>query len=334
MSDKIFLKAFFILAALWMAGCSSTGTSGGRRFKGAGYDERSAGYQERQYLRAVGTGQSGPEAGNRAVSELSRIFVSRVKSEAVDTVKSVMVDRKEESLEETLFSKIQVVSEIDLEGIEIPEVWKEGAAHYALAVLDRQKAARGWKLKIEDIDSRMEGDLIAAGRSGSRLLRYRSFRNVATLWAERAVYTSRLNVLGFSAPSMQEEQVRDAIRDMSALKGSMRLYLDISGSSTLASGVAESLGGEGFILAPEREGADVVIRGSVEVRELDMKAEDWKYARATASLSVLDAVTGESAGEVSENIRSAHVSYGEASQKALRSLTPKVSDAVIAIFDN
>jgi hypothetical protein len=336
MTRVSFLRVFIIIVAICAAGCSSTGGPGGAKhgIAGGGYEEKAAGYPEGLYLRAVGLGQSEPEARNRALSELSRIFVSQVRSEAVDTVKSVMVDRRGESFEETLYSRIRVFSELELEGVEIPEVWKDGATYYALAVLDRQKAARGWKLKIEDIDSQMEGELLVAGSRGSKLLRYRSFRKVAALWAERAVYMSRLNVLGFSAPSMQEEQVRGAVRDLAALKSSMRLFLDISGSSKLAGGVAESLGRAGHILAPARGGADVVISGSVEVRELDMNADDWKYARATASLSVVDAVTGESVGEVSENIRSAHVSYSEASEKSLRSLTPKVSDAIIAILDN
>jgi len=334
MIRQSFLRLFLIIAAVMAAACASTGGPGGSKGNiSGGYEERAAGYPEVQYLRAVGSGQSEPEARNRAVSELSRIFVSKVKSEAIDTARSVMVDRRDESLEETLYSRISVLSELELEGVEIPEIWKEGGDYYALAVLERQKAARGWKLKIEDIDSRMEGELIAAGGSGSKLLRYRSLRNVTSLWAERTVHMSRLNVLGFSAPSMQEDQVRGAIRDLAALRGNMRLFLEISGSSILASSVAESLGKAGFIIAPSREGSDVAIIGRVDVKKLDVKAKDWKYARATASLSVMDAVSGESIGEVSENIRSAHLTYSEASQKAQRSLAPKVSDAVIAVFD-
>lgn len=329
----ILIKAFVIFMAICVTGCSSTGGPGARGLHSTDYKERVSGYPESLYLRAVGTGQSEPEARKRAVSELSRIFVSQVRSEAVDTVRSVMVDRKDEGLEETLFSRIEIVSELELEGVEIPEAWKEGALFYALAVLERQKAARGWKLKVEDIDSRIEGELAASERGDSRLLRYRALRNVTSLWAERAVYMSRLNVLGYSATSSDEARVRGAIRDLAVLKGGMRLFLDISGGGTLEGGLADSLGKAGFILVEERNSADVVIGGRLEVRELDMNVEDWKYARATASLSVKDPVTGESVGEVSENIRAAHVSYKEAYSKAMRSLTPKVSDAIISILD-
>jgi len=336
---KRYSSVVFVLAAFMAAGCSTTGGpggqggQGGQGFRGAGYDKAVEGYPEGRYLRAVGSGQSEPEARNRALSELSRIFVSRVNSEAEDTVRSVMTDRKEESLEETLLSRIRVVSELEMEGVELPEVWKEGGDYYALAVLERQKAARAWKLKIEDIDSRIEGELENSVRGGSRLLQYRSLRNVTSLWAERSVYMSRLNVLGYTLPSEEEPRVRGAIRDLAELRGRMRLYVDITGGEPLSGGVAEALGRAGFILASQEGSADVVIRGSVKVRELIMDVKDWKYARASAAITVMDPVTGESIGEVSENIRSAHVSYSEASAKAVRSLTPKVSEGLINILD-
>lgn len=334
MKKMIYGFSLVLFVSALLSGCAATGgvRAGGER-GGIGTDARFAGYPESSYLRAVGSGQSEPEARNRAVSELTRIFVSKVKSEAIDTVKSVMVDRKGESLEETLYSRIQVVSDLELEGVEIPEVRKDGATYYALAVLERQRAARGWKNRIEDIDSRINGELVAARERKSSLLRYRALKNVTSLWAERAVYMSRLNILGFGAPSAYEGDVRNAMSALGSLKGSMRFYLEISGNRTLVDGVAKALGEAGFVITPVRSGADVVIRGSVDVRKLEMDTRDWEYARATASVSVEDAMTGESVGEVSENIRSAHVSFSEASSKAVRKLTPMIADSLIRALE-
>jgi len=333
MRKSVFGITLALIIQVLLSGCATGGSGKTGAGSMEGREARIEGYPESVYLRAVGTGQTEPEARNRAVSELTRIFVSKVKSEAVDTVKSVMLDRKGESLEETLFSRIQVVSDLELEGVELPEVWKEGQTFYALAVLERQKAARGWKSRIEDIDSRISGEMAVAAERRSVLLRYRALKRVTSLWAERAVYMSRLNVLGFGAPSAHEADVRGAMRDIAAMKGNMRFYLDISGSPTLAEGLAKSLGKAGFIMAPGKSDADVVIRGGVDIQRLDMDTEDWKYARAIASLSVIDAITGESVGEISENVRTAHVSYSEASSKAVRKLTPVVSSALIKTLD-
>lgn len=320
-----------LVVAFLVIGCASSGVSTAGSSKGEGRDARLMNYPDSKYLTAVGLGQSEPEAKNRAVSELTRIFVSRVKTEAVDTVKSHMVDGNE-TVEENLFSRIQVVSDLELEGVETPEVWKEGATHYAIAVLERQKAARGWKQKIDDIDSRIDGGLNASGVQGSILLRFRALRSAASLWAERSVYMSRLNVLGFNVPDPQGYDVSSVLKELSELKSRMRLYIEVSNGGTLAEGVAEALGDSGYVMTSSRAAANVIISGTVTTKKLDIDNKDWKYARALAALTVTDVATGSIVGEVSENIRSSHVSYDEAASKAVRKLTPKVSDALIGLL--
>lgn len=321
-----------VVAAMFVMGCAAASDKSARTGM-AERDARLGEYPESRYLRAVGSGQTEPEARNRAVSEISRIFVSRVSSEAVDTVKSTLVNGSE-TLRETMESRIAVVSGTELEGVEVPEVWRDGVTHYAIAVLERQKAARGWAARIEDIDSRIGGHLeAAAGRQDSRLLRYNELRKVMALWAERAVYASRMNVLGYSAPETAASHVRDAMGEFARLKGSMRLYLDIADGGALADGLAEGLGKSGLILTGDRSEADVLITGGVETRRLDMDSNDWVYARAIADISVSDARTGAIIGTVPGNMRAAHLSYSEAEAKAVRKLTPRIIEGIIKLLD-
>lgn len=334
MRKALLLEVFMaIIVAMLAMGCVSTGAkdTGQGQIKG-GRDARLGAYPEAQYLRAVGIGQTEPEARNRAISEISRIFVSRVKAEAVDTAKSTMVNGSE-VLQETMESRIEVVSDMELEGAEVPEVWQEGATHYAIAVLDRQKAAKGWIASVEDIDRRIQAHLGAAGQQDSRLLRYNELRKVMTLWAERAVYASRLNVIGHPAPVSAKSRVSAAMDELASLKSQMRLYLDISGGGALADGLAQDLGKSGLILTGNRSEADVLITGSVQVRRLDMDSKDWVYARAMAEISVSDARTGAVVGTVPGNVRSANLSYDEAAGKAIKKLTPKITEGIIKLLN-
>ena len=67
-------------------------------------DKIAKGYPEEEYLVAVGLGQSEPEAKNRAKAELSRIFESRIKSETLDRMLSVLAASGAEKFEQSVES--------------------------------------------------------------------------------------------------------------------------------------------------------------------------------------------------------------------------------------
>ena len=337
------LNKLVIVCALlgFVFGCMSTGgikaqAEGDEQvFSRAELDRK---YPESAYLKAIGTARSESGARDRAVSALSRIFVSKIKSETVDSINSVM-SGGQEVIRESMRMRVNVTSSAELEGVEIAGIWREdGSTVYALAVLDRQSAGRGFNARIAEIDNLIRGHIEASkaeGESGM-LVRYRSLLSVSGLWADRTVLVSRLNVLGYSAPeSGAAGDVKAAIRELQQVKSRMKLYVDIKGISSdeMADGIAEGLGKAGFVMASDRTQADVLIGGSARTVNLDMSDPDWKFARAIAELSVMDVRTGEVIGEVSDNVRSAKVTHRQAAASAIRKLTPKVLKAILKIID-
>ena len=120
-----------------------------------------------QELCAVGegTGRLIAEASGR--KELSKIFKVRVKANT--TIDSSMVTSTDKDqvisgkMEEELSQQIQETSEEVLEGVVTKEVYDDGESFFALVSLDKGKAGRIIRSKIESIDERLR-DFIEDGR--------------------------------------------------------------------------------------------------------------------------------------------------------------------------
>jgi hypothetical protein len=292
-------------------------------------------YPESRFLTARGIGQSESEARNKAVSELSRIFESKVGSETLDRVNLVAKSTGEETTVQKFDSRIRVLSEVELKGVEVPGTWKENGTWHALAVLERSKARENWLREISGLDSEILGGLDALGGLKGSLLRYRSLRGAIDLWLKRQVLESRITVLGFRTLAQGAYDIRSVFREAAKLKAHMQVFLDIrgEGAGLLTEKVAEALGKAGFVVAGDRSEAAVIIEGDVRAEPVDIEHPDWVYARSTVALSVVDAEAGVSVGEVSENRRSTHLNYSEAAQRALRSVLPSTVEKLLKYLE-
>lgn len=317
-----------------LLGCSAAGAGAGGKGLSMADGPAKGGYPEARYLRATGLGRSEGEARNQAVAELSRIFESKVRSEALDrvrTVSRVSPEKADETTEQWLDSRVQVVTSVELTGVEIAETWRKGDTHYALAVLDRRKARDGWLREMQNIDEKIRGRLDAAEALSSRLMRYRGLREAAGMWVEREVLAGRVRVLGFPEGGSPAYDMREVFRDMSVLRSRMPVFITVEGeeASVFEDRVAEALAEKGFIVTRDRGQAAVVVRGRAEVFPVEPAPPGWKYARARAALSVEDADEGLSVGEVSGERRSSHLSYPEAAARALRNVIAEAAERVV-----
>ena len=298
-------------------------------------DKIAKGYPQEEYLVAVGLGQSEPEAKNRAKAELSRIFESRIKSETLDRMLSVLAASGAEKFEQSVESKVRVESDVELKGVEIARVVREKSMYKALAVLERSKANSEWRRRISEIDSQADGHMSTYRSAATTLGRYRALRRVSDLWVEREVFASRINVLGMSAPPSPFDAGM-VYKQMPVLRADMPVLIDIRSdySDVIRDSVGEALGKRGFVMTFEESEAAVIVDGTIIVEPVDIEHPQWKYARATASLSVIDAENGQSVSDISEARRTAHVSASEAAEQSVRKLSPMVVDAIVKAIDN
>jgi hypothetical protein len=288
-----------------------------------------------RYMSAEGIGQSEGEARNQARAELSRIFESQVLSDTFDRVTSVIDTSGEETSTQSLESRIRVVSEVELKGVEISKTWRENGYYHAIAVLDRYKARDNWLSELKDIDNAVEGKLKAIESTDGRLIRYRSLLAVSEIWINREVIASRLRVLGFGKAALPGYDMKSVFRRLAGIKADMPVYVDIKGShGALAREIVSgALGRSGFVVTEDRSEGAVLITGNVKVSPVELDGSDLKYARAVVSLAIVDTDAGLSVGEVSENKRAAYISYAEAVEKALKKVLPSVSRKIIECLE-
>ncbi len=297
-------------------------------------DAINQGYPESEYLTAVGQGQSEPEAKNRAKAELSRIFESRIKSEMLDQMRSVLKASGTEDFEQSIESKVRIESDVELKGVEIAKVVKNGADYKALAVLDRAKAYAQWKRRINDLDAEADGHMNVYRDAATTLVRYRALREIPSIWVKREIIGSRIIVLGYNSPPSSFD-MGEVLTRIPVLRADMPILLDIRSdySDVVRDSVGEALGKRGFVMTYEESEAAVIIDGTIVVEPVDIKHPEWKYARATASLSVIDAENGQSVSEISEARRTAHISQSEAYELSVRKVSPMIVEAITKAID-
>lgn len=319
------------ISTLWLTGCTSTVKPG----PGAATqrDVLLSSYPESIYLRVIGSGPGETEARDRAVAEMSRIFHSKIDSAMVDVVSSSRKSGGEEELDESVYARVQVVSSTEIEGIEIPRVWTEGKkkkkTFYALAVLERQKCTIIWRHRIKDIDKALVAMLQKSRKRNSPLFRSKILKEAPGLLSERAAYVSMLNVIGSSAPEPVGYDPATVLVEVKEIKGSLKVFVDITGSPVFAAVLSDGLASSGVVLTHNEKEADVIVRGEVVLEQLNLEDKDWKYARISASLTVTDTETGLSLAKPTDNVRAAHLTFQEAASKAVNKLAGKMVELVM-----
>ena len=264
---------------------------------------------------------------------ISRVFKSMVSIESIDRMSSVLDPAGQESFKQSVESVVRVDTDVEIEGLEIVKVWEDEDGFRALAVLERQKARDGWMRRMRELDSEIEGYLSGSADNG-RFMRYRALRTASGLWIKREIIASRISVLGFKAGPVPFDIV-EAFREMPVLKAAMPVFIEINGDrdGDLRERVAGALGGAGFVITVNRAEAAVLIEGTMNVQQLDIKHPSWKYARARANLKVTDADSGLALYEVVEDVRASHLTGLEAEKKAVKKATLMISGKIIKAIE-
>jgi len=331
---KLVISLLVLMAATGCAGTKKTVTKKRAISPSVSVE---AEYPSSWYLTATGIGQTEREARRLAVSELSNIFESKVTSDVTNSVKSVMGSGSGERVSRTARQSVRVVSELKLKGVKIGKTWfdERQKSHFAVAVLDRFQAKENWSREIADVDGRAEALLESVKAQKSGFTRLQTLKKVRRLWLEREVTASRLRVLGFHDASKPTYEIRRIFGKMQEIKTGLRIFINTGEgkyAKMASSEITEMLGKEGFVLTKQKSRANILISGKVSVEPVSLPGSDWEFARARAALSIIDAVTGLTVGEVTENKRAGHLQYQEAANKAIKKVSKSAYQKLVAYF--
>lgn len=290
---------------------------------------------EATHLMATGYGQSRPEAVRRAKAELSNIFESRIESDISSVTRSVTDSGTGDTLYKNVQSKIRVASSVELEGVEVGPVTKEGREYVAVAGLDRARAAEKWQRDINRLNARITVEKKAAAASPGKLMQLKHLNEAMDLFIEREALVSRLRVINRPAHGAGHKEFEALVSQLQEVKTDFRINLEVNAPSgqDLTSKLARKLTEAGYLVSANGRSGDVTLRIALSLSRVELNNPNFKFMRATADVAIIDPVTGTMVGNFNENKREGHLTYQEAGVKATRSLAGALSKKIVAYFN-
>ena len=309
-----------------------------RQQTGVDAGEASSDTTSSRYLTATGMGQTDAEARQMAKAELANIFQAEIKSRVLSKTKALTDGSGNESVQKSVEADLQVLSTVELKGVEISKTWydEKSRSYYAEAALDRDKARQEWLAEIEKRNMKIDAELKRYRAMTSPLMQLQSVKAVMTAWLENQVFASRLRVIGYPAHEAgRDEIVRELFETASGLKDKMRLWVDVTGpySDEVKEQIEKALTSEGFKLTATRKSADAVITVRVTAEPVKLNNPDYRFARGTVSLTLIDVASEAQVTEIGENVRKGHVVYEEAARKAVMHAAGAASEKLRNYFD-
>lgn len=292
-------------------------------------------FSESTHLIARGYGQTRPEAIRRAKAELSNIFESRIESDVSSITRATTDSMKGDALYKNVQSKIRVASSIELEGVEVGPVTKDGREYVADVALNRERAAQKWQTDMARIGARIDVEENAARTSPGKLLKLKHLNSAMDLFIEREVLVSRLRVIGRPGEGAGEEAFESLVARLQEVKTNFRICLEVDSRNgeELTHKLAKKLTEAGFLVGGSKSDSDVTLHVTLTLSQVKTNNPHFKYMRATADVAIIDPTTGKRVGSLNENQRGAHLNYEEAGVKAINRLSDKLSRKIIDYFN-
>lgn len=255
-------------------------------------------YPRSAYLTGLGSADDVGTARDRARADLAKNFRVVIDERASDLRESLM-ENGEENYSAELRRDLSVRTEQVLEGVSVPESWRDpmSGRYYAFAVLNRAQAAMRLRQDIAALDAAAEVMLANARRTDDAFDKAGLAIRVVENQRERALLHSTLQAVspvgGAKAPLWSLAKLEADMRTALA-----RIELRAEGEGAWQRMLAGELADAGFKVKPDGAFA---ARLDVEVIELPPR-EGWYWRRAEAVFSIAGP-DGEAKGETRKSFK-------------------------------
>jgi hypothetical protein len=238
---------------------------------------------------AYGTG-SGDLWGDKAdaarrAGDAARVnLVSQLRVTVSGDFSSTVQERKATGKQTELVRTVQntirsQVPAVELDEVKVTETFFEEKFAYALAELDRVKAASRLRAQISDLEEQVIA-INAKPRSGSTLKKLRVVLPALTLFAQRDRLADQLALVGTQRqkPVLSDElqQIEEAIY---ALFNQLQVRISMTdiGAQDIAAGVIEALTEQGMRIS-DRGAYDLMIQVSAKLRPVEKNGSHFVFA--------------------------------------------------------
>ncbi|HWP83065.1 MAG TPA: LPP20 family lipoprotein [Bacteroidota bacterium] len=303
---------------------------------------KSRAYPDGQFIVGVGSGSTREAAESQARANIGRVF-------RVDIKSSIRVTRQEDlqsksgsttgELTERAVAKVDIGLTKTLEGTEIADVWQEpsGKTYYALAVLEREKAATILSERIREIDDDITTLNDELGKTEDRLAKMRLMvRKKNLLNTQRELNSDHRVVTGKTLKTAFTFEKEMAAIDR-FLKQDFMIGIEGKGENVakLVDDISKHLANRGITVrrVTERNRAklDVVIVLEFSMDPAKEAVDDWYYCPWQVSIQAVDQESGNVLAAEVKKGRSGQLSIEGAKKRAQFEASKQLESAAAAV---
>jgi len=336
-------------AVTLLAGCGGgaavrKSSAGGQR--PAWVEGESAKWPRAQYVTGVGSGDDEESAADRARGEISRVFSSAVNVDTSidETEASVDTDgRKTITFSQQVAQNVRTASKKMLEGVEIVERWKDGAASrfYALAVLNKAKAMAAVSEKTQALDADASQWKARLDASTDKFERAKAGAKLSALLKGRLDLENDRRVLGGGNLASTVDVASAKAAAARALEALDVVVIAVGDhAEELETGIVTGLVASGLMGKRGSPGdkGDLLVESRSGAQTVEGNEKAWKWSRATATVTLKDGREDKAFSRFDVSERAASGDAGEARRRAAsalaKSAAEKTTAAIAEFFQN
>lgn len=271
---------------------------------------------------AVGEASGTMRADANARQEMAKIFKTRIKGSTAISTRSQQVSDNEGiisgRIDEDTFNKVKETTDQVLEGIVIKKRFEGKDAFYALAVLNKNSAAKGFVSKMKSLDEKIE-ELYKDGRRSSLNKILKLFKIRKALNEKYQLVKGRLYPRRVSYSKVMER--KRALR-----KKNITIYVDIKeiekNKEIQHMVIKQLLGNDYRVVTNKKMKYHYIVKGTIKTQREYLKVKGFQKHKFLVSL--------KSINKKNENIGSLKFEVS----KIGRSLKQTYEDAIPEIMDN
>ena len=293
-------------------------------------DGESIQYPSSQYLTGVGFDAERTSAEDKARSEISKIFMSKIDSKTRSYEEYLQTTSRGKAKTEQAIS-IEEITKVStqkvLSGVRIASVYKETGEQplfYALAVLDRGQSARILTDKIHALDREIQDLVRRSETQGDMLVTVKYLTQAIEKHILREAYDAELRIVSDSGrgiyPPIHFAQITHRLESM--LLRDFLIGVSVKGSRAdeVKDALLQGLNQQGFAISENLNRAQVLVRGTVEIKPLDRGTSEWKYVQWRTHFDMVDKKGGAVFGSVNKTGREGHLNLPQAENRAVRKI--------------
>ncbi len=258
-------------------------------------------------LCAIGEGESLSRAKRAARLAIGKIFNTRVKSQFKENISS-----ENGSLNEKTSDEIEEITDVVLEGVIIKKNHETKTGYFALAALNKRKAAENFKREIRKLDEKMLV-LMEDSTAGSLM-------KVEPLYKKREELNSRVAFLtGMGIDPVVSYE--DVFKGKKAATGSMivHVYLDEDEPKAIEAVLAKALSDRGYKTTSGRvrnKNSTHIVTGEYVAEKQYMKVEGFEKYKFLLKVKAATMEKVES-GAMTTSVITTGRNFSQAMEKAL-----------------